>query len=79
MLYCFVIAWNEFLFALMLTTDHHSRTIPVGIAFFQGMHGQIPWGSLMAASSLTCLPIVALTLLFQKHIIQGLTQGSVKG
>mgnify|MGYP006284507997 CR=1 FL=1 len=77
-LLAFIFAFNEFLFALMLTTDHHSRTIPVGIALFQGLHGQIPWGSITAAATITTIPIVILVLLFQRRIISGLTSGAVK-
>jgi multiple sugar transport system permease protein len=75
----FIFAFNEFIFALMLTTDHRTRTIPVGIAFFQGLHGRIPWGNIMAASVLTTLPVVILTFIFQRRIIGGLTRGAVKG
>jgi len=75
----FIFAFNEFIFALMLTTDYQSRTIPVGIALFQGLHGETPWGQIMAASTLTTLPILLFTLLFQRHIVQGLTRGAVKG
>ena len=79
LLLAFIFAFNEFMFALMLTTDHQARTIPVGIALFQGLHGQIPWGRIMAASVFTSLPVIALTLFFQRRIIQGLTRGAVKG
>lgn len=78
-LLAFIFAFNEFLFALLLTSDHHSRTIPVGIALFQGLHGEMPWGNIMAASFFTTIPVIVLTLAFQKNIIQGLTQGAVKG
>ncbi len=79
LLLAFIFAFNEFMFALMLTTDYHARTIPVGIAMFQGLHGQIPWPNIMAASVVTTLPIVIITLIFQRHIISGLTKGAVKG
>jgi multiple sugar transport system permease protein len=75
----FIFAFNEFMFALMLTTDHHARTIPVGIALFQGLHGEIPWGNIMAASVLSTIPVVILVIIFQRRIIQGLTRGAVKG
>lgn len=75
----FIFAFNEFIFALILTTDHAARTIPVGIAMFQGLHGEIPWGNIMAASAVTTAPIMLLTAVFQRHIIQGLTRGAVKG
>lgn len=75
----FIFAFNEFIFALILTTDYSARTIPVGIAMFQGLHGEIPWGNIMAASAVTTAPIMLLTAVFQRHIIQGLTRGAVKG
>jgi multiple sugar transport system permease protein len=78
-LLAFIFAFNEFMFALMLTADHRARTIPVGIALFQGLHGEIPWGNIMAASTLTTFPVIILTIFFQRHIIQGLTRGAVKG
>jgi len=76
---CFIFSFNDFLFALILTTDYHARTIPVGIAMFQGLHGEIPWGNIMSASTISTLPVILLTILFQKKIILNLTQGSLKG
>ena len=78
LLLAFIFAFNEFLFALMLTTDHAARTIPVGIALFEGLHGQIPWGEIMAAAAMAAVPVVVLALIFQQRIIQGLTRGAVK-
>jgi multiple sugar transport system permease protein len=75
----FIAAFNEFLFALMLTTDHTARTIPVGIALFEGLHGQIPWGYIMAASTIASLPLVVLAVSFQKYVIQDVTRGALKG
>jgi multiple sugar transport system permease protein len=79
MLLVFIAAFNEFLFALMLTTDHHARTIPVGIALFEGLHGEIPWGYIMAASALASLPLVILAGAFQRYVIQDVTRGAIKG
>jgi len=75
----FISAFNEFMFALMLTSDYHARTIPVGIALFQGLHGEIPWGQIMASSAIASVPLVILTLIFQRYIVQGLTTGALKG
>jgi multiple sugar transport system permease protein len=77
-LLAFIFALNEFFFALMLTTDFTARTIPVGIALFQGLHGEIPWGEIMAAATVTTIPVVVLTLMFQRRIISGLTRGAIK-
>jgi multiple sugar transport system permease protein len=77
-LLAFVVAFNEFLFALMLTTDYTARTVPVGIALFQGLHGETPWGEIMAAATITTIPVVIITLVFQRRIIHGLTRGAIK-
>ncbi|HSL92749.1 MAG TPA: carbohydrate ABC transporter permease, partial [Candidatus Limnocylindrales bacterium] len=74
----FIFAFNEFLFALMLTTDRNARTIPVGIALFEGLHGEIPWGMIMAAAALAAVPVILLALAFQRRIVAGLTRGAVK-
>lgn len=79
MLLVFIYSFNEFLFALMLTIDYRARTVPVGIALFEGLHGQIPWGYVMAAAVIATIPLILLAAFFQKHIIQGLTQGALKG
>lgn len=79
LLLAFIFAYNEFLLALMLTTDHHARTVPVGIALFEGLHGRVPWGEITAAASFSTAPLVAATLVFQRHIIRGLTMGAIKG
>ncbi len=74
----FMFSFNEFLFALMLTTDYNARTVPVGIALFQGLHGEIPWGYIMAASVISSIPVILIALFFQRYIVQGLTGGAVK-
>jgi len=75
----FIFCFNEFLFSLMLTIDHNARTIPVGIALFEGLHGQVPWGQIMASSVIAIIPVLFLIAFFQRYIIGGLTRGSVKG
>jgi len=75
----FIFSFNEFLFALVLTTDQAARTIPVGIALFQGLHGEIPWGYIMAASTISSIPLVLLAVGFQRYIIRDLTKGALKG
>ncbi len=74
----FIFAFNEFLFALMLTTDHNARTVPVGISLFEGLHGELPWGNIMAASLISALPLILLALFFQRYIFKGLSGGAVK-
>jgi multiple sugar transport system permease protein len=74
----FVSAWNEFLFALTFTSSPASRTIPVAIALFPGLH-EVPWGEIAAASVVATLPLVLLAVLFQRRVADGLTAGAVKG
>ena len=74
----FIFAWNEFLFALSFTATEASRTLPVGIALFPGLH-EIPYGEIAAASVVATLPVVALAFAFQRRIVEGLTAGAVKG
>jgi multiple sugar transport system permease protein len=74
----FIFSWNEFLFALTFTSTPASRTIPVAIALFPGLH-EVPWGDIAAASVVVTLPLVVLVFVFQRRIVEGLTAGAVKG
>jgi multiple sugar transport system permease protein len=74
----FIYAWNEFFFALIILTSPALQTLPVGIALFPGEY-TMPWGELAAASTIATLPLIALTLLFQRRIVGGLSAGAVKG
>ncbi|WFS04392.1 carbohydrate ABC transporter permease [Rhizobium tumorigenes] len=76
-LLAFITAWNEFLFALAFTSDPDSQTIPVGIANFTNQY-YVPWGDIAAASAVVTVPLIILVLVFQRHIIEGLTQGGIK-
>ena len=73
----FIFSWNEFLYALTFTSAS-SRTVPVAIALFPGIH-EMPWGEIAAASVIVTIPIILLVMLFQKKIVEGLTAGAVKG
>lgn len=74
----FIHAWNEFFFALIILTFPARQTLPVGIALFPGEY-TMPWGEIAAASTVATLPLVVLTLIFQRRIVQGLSAGAVKG
>ena len=74
----FIFSWNEFLYALTFTSSPEHRTVPVAISLFAGEHKE-PWGEIAAASVIATLPLVILTLVFQRRIVAGLTQGAVKG
>lgn len=74
----FIFAWNEFLYALTLTSSPEQRTVPVAISLFAGEHAE-PWGEIAAASTVATLPLVVATLVLQRRIVAGLTAGAVKG
>ncbi|WP_124728032.1 carbohydrate ABC transporter permease [Staphylospora marina] len=73
----FIAAWNEFLFALTINTEEAWKTVPVGIALFQGQF-TVPWGEIAAASVIVTIPLVIMVLIFQRRIIDGITSGAVK-
>lgn len=76
----FMFAWNDFLFAISLTSTNDARTAPAAIAFFTGSSRfQQPTGSIAAASVVVTVPIIIVVLLFQRRIVAGLTAGAVKG
>ncbi len=76
----FIFCWNDFVFAISLTSSDASRTVPAAIAFFQGdSQFTAPTGSIAAAAVLVTIPIIIFVLVFQRRIVAGLTAGAVKG
>ena len=75
-IFCFIIAWNDFLFALILTTND-AVTLPVGLALFKAEEGDL-WNLLAAAGIIIMLPMFILALIIQKHFVQGMTMGAVR-
>jgi len=73
----FIIAWNDFIIALVMISRPMMRTIPVGIALFPGEY-EFPWGTISAAVIVAVIPIVVAIVFFQKRIVAGLTSGAVK-
>jgi trehalose/maltose transport system permease protein len=81
-LLAFIAAWNEFLYALSFTQTPENFTVTLAIfRFAPDTPGgfQIAWGQIMAATIIITIPLVVLTLIFQRRIIAGLTAGAVKG
>ncbi|MCL4465741.1 MAG: carbohydrate ABC transporter permease [Chloroflexi bacterium] len=76
-IFCFLLAWNDFFFALILTRSA-TMTAPVGIVNFMNYEGWA-WGKITAGSVLIMLPVVAFSLLVRKYLIRGLTAGAIKG
>jgi multiple sugar transport system permease protein len=73
-----IAAWNEYLFALMLTTSGGSRTWPVGLQLMVGEF-QLPWGALSAGGILSVVPVLVLFAFVQRSMVRGLAAGAVKG
>lgn len=76
--YTFMLAWNEFLFALTLTKTNDMRTVPIGIQLLMGQHS-FEWNQMMAMSVLGSLPVLLLFLISQRYFIAGMSAGSMKG
>jgi multiple sugar transport system permease protein len=75
--YTFLLAWNEFLFALTLTKSMDMRTVPIGIELLMGQHA-FEWNEMMAMSVLGSLPLLVLYLIAQRYFLAGMTAGAVK-
>jgi len=83
-LLAFISAWNEFLYALSFTQSPNKRTVTLAISYFNPKTGagasyEVAWGQIMAATIIITIPLVVLTLIFQRRILAGLTAGAVKG
>ncbi len=76
----FIFCWNDFLFAITLTSSNESRTVPAAHAFLTGeSQFTAPTGNIAAAAILVTIPIILFVLFFQRRIVAGLTAGAVKG
>jgi N,N'-diacetylchitobiose transport system permease protein len=76
--FAFITSWNEYIFARILLNDQSKQTITVWLSYFLGTSRHTDWGALMAASTLTAIPVVVFFLLVQRKIAFGLTAGAVK-
>ncbi|WP_436493934.1 carbohydrate ABC transporter permease [Actinokineospora sp. HUAS TT18] len=76
----FIFCWNDFLFAISLTSTESSRTVPAALSFFTGSSQfEDPTGTVCAAAVVITIPIILFVLFFQRRIVAGLTSGAVKG
>ena len=76
--FCLIISWNEFLFALVLTQTDDAMTLPVGIAGRVTQY-EIKWGVMSAAGVVAMIPILAFAMAVQRYLVRGLSLGAVKG
>ncbi|MBO8126362.1 MAG: carbohydrate ABC transporter permease [Firmicutes bacterium] len=77
-IFTFMMAWDEFFFALIFTSTYNAKTVPVAIAEFTGRHA-IDYTAMTTGGVLAAIPPVVLALIFQRFIVKGLTSGAVKG
>ncbi len=77
-IFAFIQAWNEFLLAYILLSSQDKATMPIWLAGFTNRFGT-DWGPLMAASTITAIPVVIFFSLIQDKIATGVTAGAVKG
>lgn len=77
-LFGFLLAWDEFLYALIFTSSARSKTISVAIAEFSGRHA-VDFGMIAAGGIIAALPPVLIALAFQRYVVSGLASGAVKG
>ena len=77
--FAFITTWNEYIFARVLLNDQSKQTVTVWLSYFLGSSRHTDWGALMAASTLTAIPVVIFFLLVQRRIAFGLTAGAVRG
>jgi len=75
-IFCFIIAWNEFLFALILT-NKDAVTLPIGLALFKAEEGDL-WNLLSAAGIIIMAPMFVLALIIRRYFVRGMTMGAVR-
>jgi ABC-type glycerol-3-phosphate transport system permease component len=75
---CLQLAWNDFLFAAVLT-NNATQTLPVLMAGFSGGDSGVDWGGMTASGMLVILPVVLFSFAAQRHLVTGLSTGAVKG
>jgi multiple sugar transport system permease protein len=78
-LFHFLYAWNDFMSPLLFLTRRETFTLSLGLQHYQSQHGGTDWTSLMAASTLVCLPIIVLFFFTQKTFIKGIATTGIKG
>jgi multiple sugar transport system permease protein len=78
-IFIFMANWNSFLWPVIVIADAPKRTLPLGLAIFSQGFGITRWNLVMAATVLTCLPILIVFAIAQRSFIEGITLGGLKG
>ena len=76
-IFCLILSWNEFLFALILTETKKVLTLPIGIVG-RITRLQVEWGEMTAAGFVSLVPVIIFAFIVQRHLVRGLTFGAVK-
>lgn len=75
-IFSFIFSWNELMYALVLTRKVAKTAPAMAVGFMEGYH--LPYGKIMATSTLIVIPVIVFALIASKHLIRGLTMGAVK-
>ena len=76
-IFCLILSWNEFLFALILTETKHFQTLPIGIVG-RITRLQVEWGEMSATGFVSLIPVIIFAFIVQRHLVRGLSFGAVK-
>ncbi len=77
-IFCFIFSWNEFFYALILTSDN-AATLPIGYMLLRMAGVTLPWGTINAAGVILIIPAFILAVTLQKYIVRAMTFGVIKG
>lgn len=77
--FTFMGAWNAFFWPLIVTNSDKYYTVQIGLSAFQGLYGNVDWGSMMAAATMVSLPVLIAFLFTQQYFIEGITMSGIKG
>jgi multiple sugar transport system permease protein len=76
-IYGFIFAWNEFIFAMTLLTSYEKRVLNIGIFAFAGKW-DVQWNYLLGAAFISTIPVLLLFIIIEKHLAKGITAGAIK-